>query len=224
MANNKKPRGKTGNAKKVAPKKASKSAPKKKPSKPVKKSKPLAGQQVGAPPTDMTPPQIDDTRPVHKPIHTHAKEPVHSASPEPVVTSDLRGVTAEDTEASRRAVTTGEVGGTAGTGHLMQGATCTWIGRESQAAKDMATGALLCPHCNGRLVQLAGDEKTLELGFEAWELGAYPSADHNHPPRPHPGYRGLVTWMRKQSMCWMTIEQAASDYRKATGNNVDPSL
>lgn len=240
MANNKKSRSKTGNAKKSVKKSGraasvpSTSTRTGRGSKTGTKSKAQGkrggktrtparlGEQVGAPPTDMTPPHIEDTRPVHAPS---PNEPVHAPQPDVAPSTDLRGVTPTQTEASRRAKTEGEIAGSGpATGPLLQGASCTWIGRASQANEDMATRQLLCPHCSGRLIQLSGDERTLQLGFEAWELGAYPSADHAHPPRPHPGYRGLVTWMRGQTACWPTIEQAAGAYFKATGNNVDPSL
>lgn len=175
------------------------------------------GRQVGAPPTDMTPPMIDDTRPVHK----HG-DPATAGTGTPNVPV---GADADVRDSATASAPTPRVEQAVSvSGPLMQGASCTWIGRSSQANEDMATDQLLCPHCSGRLIQLSGDEKSLQLGFEAWELGVYPSADHTHPARPHPGYRGLVAWMRNQSACWPTIEQAAVSYRQATGYNVDPSL
>ncbi len=172
--------------------------------KPVKRAKAVkqVPVQVGAPPTDMTPPAMEDTRPTP----TAAIPEVQS-----------KKVLVADTALGR------EVSKTVSTGPLVQGASCTWIGPLSATAEDSATQLSLCPHCHGHVIA-AADEETMRLGFEAWELGVYPSADLNHPPRPHPGYRGLVTWMRKLPRCWPTIERAAVAYREATGTNVDAGL
>lgn len=60
------------------------------------------------------------------------------------------------------------------------------------------------------------------LGFEAYELGAYAAV--NPPPRPHPGYRGFMRWVREQASmtCWPGPMEAATAYLDATSVRVDP--
>jgi hypothetical protein len=225
MASDKKSRKKTGHAavksskaKATVKAKTTKPAPKKQAKKKVKRqSKPKLGQQVGAPPADMAPPEIRDSRPL-----------APGKSPDKVAGADTSNVQTTSTDAAPGTATDSAPASqpqsepTRATelyGPLVQGATCTWIGRMSQT-KDDGHGVPVCPNCGGHLVE-STDEDTIRLGVEQYELGAYTSV--NPPPRPHPGYTGMVTWMRGQGKCWPTIEAAAESYFKTTGTRVDPS-
>jgi hypothetical protein len=100
------------------------------------------------------------------------------------------------------------------------GEQCTWTGPMANARYDPAADRFQCPNCAGNLTE-APDIRSIEIGTEAFELGVYASV--NPPPRPHPGYRGLVRWMMEQEHCWDSIEAAADAYRQATGKYVDPT-
>lgn len=159
---------------------------------------------LDTPPATMAPPDIRDTRP---PARSQAvaeeRERVHVDGP--------------------RSVPPG--GGSIamfypGTGPLVQGSSCIWVGHMSQTATELSTERPVCPHCGGGLIT-AADEDTVRLGYEAFELGAYSSV--NPPPRPHPGYMAFTAWMSGQGRCWPAIEQAAKDYERETGRHVDPS-
>lgn len=103
---------------------------------------------------------------------------------------------------------------------LVQGATCTWIGIMGEAPDD-TQGIPSCPHCGGHLLTVAGGEETMELGFEAYQLGAYTAV--NPPPRPHPGYQAFMRWVRGADKCWVSPDVAADAYYEETGIRVDPS-
>jgi hypothetical protein len=181
--------------------------------KPVKpaRARNRVGQQFGAPPSDMLPPQMEDTRPVP----TSATKVAGAEPPQSVNTSVTTSTTGDSQTAPAATSTL-----TPAIEPMVQGASCTWIGPMSATVEDSATGIPLCPHCGGHLIS-AVDEETMRLGFEAFELGAYSSI--NPPPRPHPNYRKLVSWMRSQDKCWTTIEAAASGFHQATGILVDPT-
>lgn len=185
----------------------------------VTKSKVKPGQQVGAPPVDMAPPDIKDSRPVHQPS-PHKVAGADSPNPQTTSTDAANSSPATGTApAATPATATAPARATELYGPMVQGANCTWIGRMSQTVED-EKGVPKCPNCGGPLVE-AVDEETMRLGFEQYELGAYTSI--NPPPRPHPGYVGFALWMKGSGKCWFSIESAADAYFAATGTRVDPS-
>jgi hypothetical protein len=104
---------------------------------------------------------------------------------------------------------------------LVQGLHCTWIGNLGHAPSN-EENLPVCPHCHQHLLDVAGGRETLEMGLEAYELGAYSSV--NPPPRPHIGYRGFMHWVMEQSKyrCWPGPLEAAEAYREETGITVNP--
>jgi hypothetical protein len=165
---------------------------------------------TGAPPVGSTPPPMESTRPSPKTSPKRAEHsPVTDAPPVP----PTAGAAEQDTEpvaAPAPAIVDGR---------MVQGSQCTWIGRMDQAVDD-SEGIPKCPCCGNNLLT-AQDEETIQLGLEAYELGAYQSV--NPAPRAHPGYGALMAWMRGSSKrCWPTIEQAADSFYKETGRLVIP--
>lgn len=235
MANDKKPRPKTRVAVKSKPGDgiptvtvpvAGRSAPKPKTrpkgkTRKAKKTKPI---KLDSPPVGLTPPAMPDTRPV-RPATPAKPRIVDVETPETgldEVPASVREEIRQDIPDTRPAPVNGKpkprTGPADANDRMVQGAQCTWIGYLSEAP-DGPDNRPVCPHCSGNLIT-AADEATIQLGFEAFEFGAYTSV--NPPPRPHPGYRGMMAWMRTQSTCWTTIEAAAANYKAATGNDVDP--
>lgn len=167
-------------------------------------------------PAAMAPPEMPDTRPTPRPI------------PVPVPKEDVSGTTATATGAIPTATSETVVERVGGEPVPVQGATCTWMGVLSDAAKNPITEIPECPHCGGRLLT-APDRLTQLQGFEAFEIGVYPTADHNNPARPHPGYTRFMGWLIEQGKvkCWAgdtSIIDAANAYLDETGKHVDPTL
>jgi hypothetical protein len=176
------------------------------------------------PPSTMTPPAIQDTRPL--PVQSAPQPPSVPLTPVPAPAAQTPLPSPTKTngqgqpgpaQTATHAQSRPEVE-VVMTGRLVQGSTCTWIGDLAESVDD-ASGVPVCPHCKGRLLTLPPAE-TVMTGVDAYERGEYTSI--NPLPRPHPGYRGLVEWMRKQPKCYATIEAAAEEYEADTGMRVDP--
>lgn len=223
MANNRQSRAKKRLAKVKVPTVKVPSVPsarkpaKKKPVKRPKRAKAKAqvkaqAEQHGAPPNDMLPPAMEDTRP--RPTQpTQEPVPVDTvatvAAVEAPAGANGSAAAAEPSPASRDGAN----------GPMVQGEHCTWVGTMSEAI-DGENSIPVCPHCRQSLLT-APNRDIMELGYEQYELGGYTSI--NPAPRRHPGYCGLVHWMMGQNRCWPTIEAAADAYYTMTGKRVDPS-
>lgn len=196
-----------------------------------KSLKPAA--RMDTPPVGLAPPEMTDTRPVRpappaKPRILDVEKVMDlggitpNAAPE--VVPETKPVNGKPLPT--RDPTFDDVKPTPRTGladandRLVQGAQCTWIGYLSEAPDDPTKQRPVCPHCGHNLIT-AADEPTVQLGFEAFEMGAYTSI--NPPPRPHPGYKAMMAWLRQQPACWTTITGAADAYFEATGEKVDPT-
>lgn len=194
------------------PQKAAKS--KKKDATKGKSKKAKLGRVIGHPPMDATPPDIQDTRPKLAPkTSERLGEPGALDHAAPKVVSPQAPVT----PAKRNVVMTGRV---------VQGQTCTWLGDLGEAGDDPSNPERpVCPYCGGGLIH-AGDQELARMQNRLYELGTYeiPLSERDQTPaRPHPNFVDFVDWMKKQPTCWSSTEEAALDYRAATGKVVDPS-
>lgn len=161
------------------------------------------------PPTTMTPPTMQDTRPV---------------APAPAVSTGK----VPDSLASEKVETpvqpTPAPPAPAQPDRLVVGSRCTWMGMLSQTFEDSVSGNPICPHCGGNLVY-SSDEATVLAGAKSFEMGTYQSV--NPPPRQHPGYLDFYLWLRSSKRegrkCWPNIQLAADAYRVETGRQIDPN-
>lgn len=111
------------------------------------------------------------------------------------------------------------------------GANCTWYGsihevsnthkhpRWSRESKKDDHGLPCCPVCGGMLFEMPNESEWWK-GIDQFESGDYPGPKSH----PHPGYRAMWEWQRKQKQCFggrNGITQLVFAYRQATGIDVD---
>lgn len=197
----------------IAIPKAQKAVKSKKAAKPRTKAKrkPRLPVMVGQPPMDATPPDIRDTRPTRPVPDERLGDPqaLDHAAPKVVTPKPVSAKPAVQR-----------------TGRIVQGQTCTWLGDLAETGDDPENPYKpVCPHCGGSLIN-SGDQELTRMQNRLYELGTYeiPRSEKDQtPPRPHPNFVDFVSWMREQPTCWPSAEEAALDYRAATGKIVDPS-
>lgn len=212
-----KPKSKAKKA--VKPKAKAKARPKSKTSKKAKRGK-RAAPETSTVPATMAPPAMEDTRPTRGKM-TQKTETLTPETPTPSTrTQTETGPTDEQTRTKTKTIPSTGTDTSTPTGTLVQGVSCTWIGDLSLCPTDK-DDIPVCPSCNGRLIYTP-DRHTMELGFDQFELGAYPPTP-TAKPRPHPGYTGFMQWLMQQAEhCWPNIQDAADAYLTETGRKVDP--